>query len=118
MLALLLELCSYTTTMSYNFVRGYSYLSYLEYPVLLVQEYVLIYSVLKYSNLLNSRSVMYSLLYVTVAGLFLTQIISPVVLTMMLVSLDLDNFTAITPTTYKPFLSPLSALVHTGRSHK
>lgn len=86
-MALLLELGSYTTTMSYNFVRGYSYLSYLEYPILLVQEYVLIYCVLKYSNLLNTRTAIYSVLYVVIAGLFLAQIIPPSVLTMMLVRL-------------------------------
>lgn len=85
-MALLLELGSYTTTMSYNFVRGYSYLSYLEYPVLLIQEYVLIYCVLKYSNLVNTKTLMYAGLYVAITGLFLTQIIPPSVLTMMLVS--------------------------------
>lgn len=72
--------------MSYNFVRGYSYLSYLEYPILLVQEYVLIYCVLKYSNLLNSKSALYAVFYVTITGLLLTQIIPSTVLTMILVS--------------------------------
>lgn len=86
MFALLLELASYTTTMSYNFVRGYSYLSYLEYPILLAQEYVLIYCVLKYSNLLNTKTTICAGLYVAIAGLFLTQTIPPSVLTAMLVS--------------------------------
>lgn len=72
--------------MSYNFVRGYSYLSYLEYPILLVQEYALIYCVLKYSNLLSQKAIIYSLVYVMISALFLTQAIPPVVLTMMLVS--------------------------------
>ena len=86
LLGLLLELGSYTTTMSYNFVRGYSYLSYLEYPILLVQEYVLIYCVLNYSNLLNSKAYLWAGIYVAITSLFLTQILPPTILTMMLVS--------------------------------
>lgn len=92
MFALLLELGSYSTTMSYNFVRGYSYLSYLEYPILLAQEYVLIYFVLKYNNLVNSRTTVYAILYIIICGLFLTQIIPPSVLTLMVVRLgDLER---------------------------
>lgn len=83
---MVLELGSYSTTMSYNFVKGYSYLSYLEYPILLLQEYVLIYFVLKYNNLVNSRTIVYSILYLIICGLFLSQIIPPSVLTMMVVS--------------------------------
>lgn len=83
--------------MSYNFVRGYSYLSYLEYPILLVQEYVLIYCVLKYSNLLNSKSALYAVFYVTITGLLLTQIIPSTVLTMILVSNNRSGFMASSP---------------------
>lgn len=50
---LMLELTSYTIMMSYNFISGYSFLSYLEYPILLIQEYVLVYVVFKYKNLLD-----------------------------------------------------------------
>lgn len=85
LVSLLLELCSYTTTMSYNFCKGYSYLSYMEYPILLIQEYVLIFVVLKYNNLLGSRTLMYACLYFTMATLFLTQIIPSSVLTFMVV---------------------------------
>lgn len=82
---MLLELGSYTTMMTYNFVKGYSYLSYLEYPVLLAQQYALIYCVLKYSNLLNAKSMLFAGLYVLISGLFLAQIIPATVLMMMLV---------------------------------
>lgn len=114
-MALLLELGSYTTTMSYNFVRGYSYLSYLEYPVLLIQEYVLIYCVLKYSNLLNTKTLMYAGLYVALTGLFLTKIIPPSVLTMMLVSGQKDvcrcatDCYNVTPVSIQPLCTPIGA---------
>lgn len=42
--------------MLYNYTYSYSLLSYLEYPILLVQEYVLIALVLKYKNMLNQNS--------------------------------------------------------------
>lgn len=43
--------------MSYNFRNGYAILSYLEYPIILVQELILIYLVLKYQGLLTSTYV-------------------------------------------------------------
>jgi len=54
-LSLYLELASYSVMMMYNFCHEYAFLSYLEYPVLLVQEYVLIYLVLKYKRLLSNE---------------------------------------------------------------
>lgn len=112
-MALLLELGSYTTTMSYNFVRGYSYLSYLEYPILLIQEYVLIYCVLKYNGMLNSRTTIYALLYVGIAGLFLTQTIPPSVLTMLLVSrrmeIRLKDVNNLSLSSIQPLCTPVGA---------
>lgn len=114
-MALLLELGSYTTTMSYNFVRGYSYLSYLEYPILLIQEYVLIYCVLKYNGMLNSRTTIYALLYVGIAGLFLTQTIPPSVLTMLLVSRRMEiRLKDVNDFLFAFYPAPL----HSGRSHE
>lgn len=55
-LSLYLELGSYTTMMMYNYCHGYAFLSYLEYPVLLVQEYILIFLVVKYKNLLGNNA--------------------------------------------------------------
>lgn len=83
---LLMELCSYTVTMLYNFTNGYAFLSYMEYPVLLVQEYVLVYVVLKYMNLLNKPAYIWSGVYVTVFLAFATGIL-PGSLIMMLVPL-------------------------------
>lgn len=42
--------------MMYNYCHGYAFLSYLEYPVLLVQEYILIFLVLKYKHLLGNNA--------------------------------------------------------------
>ncbi|XP_058831330.1 solute carrier family 66 member 3 [Topomyia yanbarensis] len=82
--ALLMELCSYTVTMLYNFTNRYALLSYMEYPVLLIQEYVLVYVVLKYKNLLNQTSYIWSAVYLVVFVGFATEII-PGSLLMMLV---------------------------------
>lgn len=73
--ALLLELFSYSVTMSYNFANHYAYLSYLEYPILLVQEYVLIYVTLKYQNLLGSKAFIGLLVYVMFVGGFMFEIL-------------------------------------------
>ncbi|XP_053673236.1 solute carrier family 66 member 3 [Anopheles nili] len=81
---LLMELCSYTVTMLYNYTNGYAFLSYLEYPILLLQEYVLVYYVLRYESLLNQRAYQFTGLYVAVFIGFATAII-PTSILMMLV---------------------------------
>lgn len=42
--------------MMYNYCYGYAMLSYMEYPVLLIQEYALIFLVLKYKGLLTNNT--------------------------------------------------------------
>lgn len=83
---LLMELCSYSVTMMYNFTNGYAFLSYMEYPILLIQEYVLVFVVLKYSNMLNKPAYIWSGVYVAIFTGFATGIIPSSVL-MMLVPL-------------------------------
>lgn len=83
---LLMELCSYSVTMMYNFTNRYAFLSYMEYPILLVQEYVLVYVVLKYSNMLNKPAYIWSGVYVAIFTGFATGIIPSSIL-MMLVPL-------------------------------
>ncbi|XP_065076022.1 solute carrier family 66 member 3-like [Ochlerotatus camptorhynchus] len=83
---LLMELCSYTVTMLYNFTNGYAFLSYMEYPILLVQEYVLVYVVLKYKNMLNKPAYIWSGVYVAVFSAFAIGVL-PSSLIMMLVPL-------------------------------
>ncbi|CAG9857479.1 unnamed protein product [Phyllotreta striolata] len=66
-IGLLMELSSYTIMMSYNFRSGYALLSYLEYPIILVQELILIFFVLYYKQLLNKYSLVGSIIYVSAA---------------------------------------------------
>lgn len=83
LVGLLLELTSYTVMTSYNFTNGYSLLSYLEYPVILVQEYILIYLVLKYLNKINTFSIIVSILYFAISISFVMQLIPKVALTIL-----------------------------------
>lgn len=80
---LLMELCSYTVTMLYNFTNRYAFLSYMEYPILLVQEYALVYVVLKYKNLLSKPAYIWTGVYVAVFTAFVTGIIPGGVLVML-----------------------------------
>ncbi|XP_055315254.1 solute carrier family 66 member 3 [Sitodiplosis mosellana] len=72
--SLLLELFGYTVMMLYNYTYSYSLLSYLEYPILLVQEYVLVALVLKYKHMLNQNSFTAIGVYWVVTLLFAFQI--------------------------------------------
>ncbi|XP_017881488.1 PQ-loop repeat-containing protein 3 [Ceratina calcarata] len=80
---LLLEVTSYTVMASYNFTNSYSLLSYLEYPVILVQEYILIFLVLKYLNKINTSSILISVLYIIISISLATQLIPKVILTIL-----------------------------------
>jgi len=81
---LLLELASYTTTTCYNYVNDYALLNYLEYPIIIVQEYILIFLVLKYKNALNTRTYSLTALYFAIAVGFLSKVIPPPVLTFII----------------------------------
>ncbi|KAL1130799.1 hypothetical protein AAG570_012040 [Ranatra chinensis] len=68
--SLALELVSYTTTACYNYVNDYSILSYLEYPIIIAQEYVLIYLVLFYEGLIGGTTMaLFSVYFTVTAGL-------------------------------------------------
>ncbi|KAJ8933881.1 hypothetical protein NQ314_013734 [Rhamnusium bicolor] len=71
---LLMELASYTIMMSYNYRNGYAILTYLEYPIILVQELILILCVLHYKNMLNSAGVIGAVIYFSIAASFLSGI--------------------------------------------
>lgn len=82
-LGLLLELTSYTVMTSYNYTNRYSLLSYLEYPIILVQEYILIYLVLKYLNKINVWSFVCAIMYFTLSSCLLLEIVPKIVLTFL-----------------------------------
>ncbi|XP_014209766.1 PQ-loop repeat-containing protein 3 [Copidosoma floridanum] len=92
LLSLSLELTSYSIVTCYNYTNNYSLLSYMEYPIILIQEYFLIYLVLKYLNLINNQILSVVTLYVLVCAGFLTQIIPKTFLTLLV-----------------PFCTPVSA---------
>lgn len=83
--SLYLELFSYSIMMSYNYCNRYSILSYMEYPILLFQEYILIYLVLKYRRQLNSNTYKFAGAYFFALSLFLTNIIPTFILALLVV---------------------------------
>ncbi|KAH8349554.1 hypothetical protein KR084_001427 [Drosophila pseudotakahashii] len=82
-LGLCLELFSYTVMLSYNYTSGYNFLSYMEYPVLLLQEYVLIYYAFKYQDLLGKRTQVVAILYSIVATLIYLKLFPIIILTFL-----------------------------------
>lgn len=72
--------------MMYNYCYGYSLLSYMEYPVLLVQEYILIFMVLKYKRQLNQRTYASAGGYIAVVLMFGYQILPKFMLALLVVS--------------------------------
>ncbi|XP_077280613.1 solute carrier family 66 member 3 [Temnothorax americanus] len=82
-LGLFLELTSYTVMTSYNYTNGYSLLSYLEYPIILAQEYILIFFVLKYLNRINMWSFLGAIVYFTLSSCLLLGIVPKIVLTLL-----------------------------------
>lgn len=93
-LGLILELVSYSITMMYNYTNGYSMITYLEYPILLIQEYVLIFVVLKYKNLLNQKVLLYSGFYFMTLAAFAIHLLPASLLVLLVVSiiLTLERF--------------------------
>ncbi|XP_011696784.1 PREDICTED: PQ-loop repeat-containing protein 3 [Wasmannia auropunctata] len=83
MLGLFLELTSYTVMTSYNYTNGYSLLSYLEYPIILVQEYVLIFLVLKYLSKINTWSLLGAIIYFALSSCLLLEIAPKILLTLL-----------------------------------
>lgn len=82
-LGLFLELTSYTVMTGYNYTNGYSLLSYFEYPIILVQEYILIFLVLKYLSRLNARSLLCAIIYLVLSGCLLLEIVPKIILTFL-----------------------------------
>ncbi|KAM0737040.1 Solute carrier family 66 member 3 [Formica fusca] len=82
-LGLFLELTSYTVMTSYNYTNGYSVLSYLEYPIILMQEYILIFLVLKYLNRINVWSFLCAVIYFALSACLLLEIVPKIVLTLL-----------------------------------
>lgn len=84
--SLYLEILSYTVMMSYNYCNGYFFLSYLEYPILLIQDYIILFLVLKYKHLLSQNAYIGSLMYIVVTLSFLSKILPTFILAILVVN--------------------------------
>ncbi|KAI4495768.1 hypothetical protein M0802_008391 [Mischocyttarus mexicanus] len=82
-LGLSLELTSYTIVASYNYVNRYSLLSYFEYPVILIQDYILMYLILTYSRKMNVWSLLFTIVYIIMSICFLSEIIPKITLSFL-----------------------------------
>lgn len=72
--------------LSYNYSSGYDFLSYMEYPVLLLQEYVLIFYAFKYQDLLGTRTKAVALVYGIVVTLIYAKLFPIIILKFLVVS--------------------------------
>jgi len=79
----LMETTSYTITALYNYVNGHALLAYMEYPVILVQEYVLIYMILHYQKSVNNKSFLLFAAYFSFVAFFVLGILPPSFLTFL-----------------------------------
>ncbi|XP_017779774.1 PREDICTED: PQ-loop repeat-containing protein 3 [Nicrophorus vespilloides] len=75
LIGLLMELGSCTVMLSYNYRNGYSILSYMEYPIILIQQIILILFVIYYSGYFNKYTYMGASIYISTAGGFLLGIL-------------------------------------------
>lgn len=80
------SLFSYTIMTCYNYCNSYALLSYLEYPIILVQEIILIFLVLKYMALLGKNSFACFGLYIAITGAFLSGLLPKTMLAVLAVS--------------------------------
>ncbi|KAK9696142.1 PQ loop repeat [Popillia japonica] len=83
LIGLLMELTSYTVMFSYNFRSGYALLTYMEYPIILIQELILILIVVIYKGYANVWAFILVQGYVMVTAGFLTGIIPREILTFL-----------------------------------
>ncbi|XP_023719284.1 solute carrier family 66 member 3 [Cryptotermes secundus] len=81
--SLLLELTSYSIMTCYNYCNSYALLSYMEYPIILVQEIVLIFLVLKYMGFLGTNSFACFGLYIAITGAFLCGLLPKTILAVL-----------------------------------
>ncbi|XP_011562144.1 solute carrier family 66 member 3 isoform X2 [Plutella xylostella] len=88
--AMLMEIFGFTIMTLYNYVNHYSILTYLEYPIILIQVYVLLYLVLKYRNLLENAVVPAAVcIYSLVVTLFAIEILPKAILTFIVPAVTL-----------------------------
>lgn len=77
----------FTVVTLYNFTNKYSLMTYMEYPIILVQMYIFLYYVLKYKHLLGSLAVPFAALvyFLTIMG-FVIEFLPREILNFLVVS--------------------------------
>lgn len=91
-MSLSLEVFRQSILLSYNYCYGYPILMYLEYPLVLIQQSILFYFVLKYKNLLVTETVLLSILVYLTIALFMTEVLPKTILGYVIVSFIVDWF--------------------------
>lgn len=76
---------SLSTTTCYNYTNGYSLMSYMEYPIILFQQYILIGTVLFYNNRLNGKVLILCVLYIGLFTTFACELLPSTILTILVV---------------------------------
>lgn len=76
---------SLSTTTCYNYTNNYSLMSYMEYPIILFQQYILIGTVLFYNNRLNVKILILSILYIGLFTAFACELLPSAILTILVV---------------------------------
>lgn len=89
--AVTLEIFRFAVLLCYNYCNGSQLLSYLEYPVLLLQQSTLVYFVLKFNNLLCTEIVLMSILVFITIALFMAEVLPKLLLTYLIVSVTLPQ---------------------------
>lgn len=83
--AMLMEITGFTIVTLYNFTNQYSAMTYLEYPIILLQIYVMLYYVLKFRGLLSAPIVpLGTIIYVCTIFGFATEILPKDILSYLL----------------------------------
>lgn len=94
--SLTIEIVSYTVSMLYNFTNGYRLMNYLEYVVLIVQDYMLVAIVLYYRKSITRKAIGITTVYFIIMTLFGASILPKSLLTFCIVSwLQLQFWTSI-----------------------
>ncbi|XP_021930449.1 PQ-loop repeat-containing protein 3 isoform X2 [Zootermopsis nevadensis] len=73
----------YTVMTCYNYCNNYSLLSYMEYPIILVQQIILIFLVLKYMGFLGMNSFALFGLYIGITGAFVFGLLPKTILAVL-----------------------------------
>lgn len=96
--AVLMEITGYTIVTLYNFTNGYSFMTYLEYPIILIQLYILTMCILKCRDLLyHPVNICCTIIYIFVVLAFTTGLMSKAILLYLVpLSTPISGFSKVT----------------------